>query len=69
MYYQVKATTDPADMNEYNTAEIGDPVKVSDADTVGKEIEIQVKVPKEYFTTDKDLFARHEKEDGISLLS
>lgn len=64
LYYQVKATIDPDNMNETNTAVIGSPVKVTDADTVGKEIEIQVKVPKEYFTTDKDLFARHEKEDG-----
>lgn len=64
LYYQVKATTNPADMNANNTAEIGDPVKVSDADTVGKEIEIQVKVPTTYFTNDTDLFARHEKEDG-----
>lgn len=64
LYYQVKATIDPDNMDETNTAVIGSPVKVTDADTVGKEIEIQVKVPKEYFTTDKDLFARHEKEDG-----
>ena len=64
LYYQVKATTDPDHMNKNNTAEIGDPVKVSDADTVGKEIEIQVKVPTTYFTNDTDLFARHEKEDG-----
>ena len=64
LYYQVKATTDPDHMNKNNTAEIGDPVKVSDVDTVGKEIEIQVKVPTTYFTNDTDLFARHEKEDG-----
>lgn len=64
LYYQVKATINPDHMDKTNTAVIGSPVKVSDADTVGKEIEIQVKVPKEYFTTDKDLFAKHEKEDG-----
>ena len=65
LYYQVKATIDPDDMNDHNTAAIGDPVKVSDADTVGKEIEIQVKVPTGYFTDgSENLFARHEKEDG-----
>ena len=64
LYYQVKATIDPDNMNKDNTAEIGNPIKVSDADTVGKEIEIQVKVPTGYFVNDTDLFARHEKEDG-----
>ena len=65
LYYNVKATTDPNNMNNDNTAVIRDSVKVSDADTVGKEIEIQVKVPNGYFTNgSENLFARHEKEDG-----
>lgn len=65
LYYKVKATTDPDNMKADNTAVIEDSVKVSDEYTVGKEIEIQVKVPKGYFTHgSENLFAKHEKEDG-----
>lgn len=67
LYYKVKATVadDSEKMNDKNTVVLGDPVEVKDADTVGKAIEIQVKVPKEYFADgDTNLYVRHEKEDG-----
>ena len=67
LYYQVKATVanDSETMDGSNTVVLGDPVEVKDADTVGKAIEIQVKVPKEYFADgDTNLYVRHEKEDG-----
>lgn len=67
LYYKVKATVanDSETMNDKNTVVLGDPVEVKDADTVGKAIEIQVKVPRGYFTDgDTNLYVRHEKEDG-----
>lgn len=67
LYYKVKATVadDSEKMNDKNTVVLGDPVEVKDADTVGKAIEIQVKVPSGYFTDgDTNLYVRHEKEDG-----
>lgn len=68
LYYQVKATVanDSEKMDDSNTVVLGDPVEVKDADTVGKAIEIQVKVPSGYFNAgDTNLYVRHEKEDGI----
>lgn len=43
----MKATVanDSEKMDDSNTVVLGDPVEVKDADTVGKAIEIQVKVP------------------------
>lgn len=67
LYYQVKATVanDSEKMDDSNTVVLGDPVEVKDADTVGKAIEIQVKVPSGYFNAgDTNLYVRHEKEDG-----